>query len=67
MIVGRAANYSSEDASMNPPTIEWQPNPMRRDTIFIGAGSSATLRFVADNPGVWFLHCKFMPLQPKPV
>ncbi|KIM88113.1 Ferroxidase [Piloderma croceum F 1598] len=57
MIVGRSANYSSDNPKLNPPVVEGQPNPMRRDTIFIESGSSATLRFVADNPGVWFMHC----------
>jgi len=30
---------------------------MRRDTVQVPAGSSATLRLTADNPGVWLLHC----------
>lgn len=32
-------------------------NPLRRDTFHIPAEGSVTLRVVADNPGVWFLHC----------
>ncbi|KDN38005.1 hypothetical protein RSAG8_09778, partial [Rhizoctonia solani AG-8 WAC10335] len=32
-------------------------NPIRRDTHIIPAGSWAVLRFIADNPGVWFMHC----------
>ncbi|MBW0499229.1 hypothetical protein O181_038944 [Austropuccinia psidii MF-1] len=32
-------------------------NPIRRDTIQIPGGGSASLRFVADNPGVWLFHC----------
>lgn len=63
MIAGRAANYTSTDPTQNPPVVEGQANPMRRDTIFIEAGASATLRFVADNPGVWFMHCKFCVLH----
>ncbi|KAJ1844340.1 ferroxidase fet3, partial [Coemansia sp. RSA 2703] len=31
--------------------------PMRRDTVLIGPGQYAVLRFVADNPGVWLMHC----------
>ncbi|KAJ1719976.1 ferroxidase fet3 [Coemansia erecta] len=31
--------------------------PMRRDTILVGPGQYAVLRFVADNPGVWLMHC----------
>lgn len=56
-IVGRSANFSSTDPALNPPIKPNQPNPMRRDTIFIESGASATLRFVADNPGAWFFHC----------
>ncbi|CAE7189797.1 unnamed protein product [Rhizoctonia solani] len=32
-------------------------NPIRRDTHIIPAGTWAVLRFIADNPGVWFMHC----------
>ncbi|KAF9459177.1 laccase 1 [Collybia nuda] len=33
-------------------------NPVRRDTFNTGlAGSNATIRFVADSSGPWFLHC----------
>jgi iron transport multicopper oxidase len=56
-IVGRSANFSSTDPTQNPPIAPNQPNPMTRDTIFINAGASATLRFVADNPGGWLFHC----------
>ena len=31
--------------------------PMRRDTVIVYGGSSVTLRFVADNPGVYLFHC----------
>lgn len=56
-IVGRSQNFSSTDPTLNPPIVEGQPNPMRRDTIQIPAGQSVTLRIVADNPGSWILHC----------
>ncbi|RDW87987.1 multicopper oxidase-2 [Coleophoma cylindrospora] len=32
-------------------------NPMRRDTIMINAYGWALIRFRADNPGIWALHC----------
>ncbi|KAK7450141.1 laccase, multicopper oxidase, benzenediol:oxygen oxidorectuctase [Stygiomarasmius scandens] len=33
-------------------------NPPRRDVVSIGgAGDEVTIRFRADNPGPWFLHC----------
>jgi iron transport multicopper oxidase len=56
-IVGRAQDYTSDDPALNPPVVEGQANPIRRDTVQIPSGESATLRVVADNPGVWFLHC----------
>ncbi|KIJ61411.1 multicopper oxidase [Hydnomerulius pinastri MD-312] len=56
-IVNRADQYNSTDPALNPPLVEGQANPMRRDTVAIPAGSSVTLRVVADNPGAWLLHC----------
>eukprot|EP00475_Leptophrys_vorax_P012633 TRINITY_DN19031_c0_g1_i1.p1 TRINITY_DN19031_c0_g1~~TRINITY_DN19031_c0_g1_i1.p1 ORF type:complete len:612 (-),score=122.60 TRINITY_DN19031_c0_g1_i1:1169-3004(-) len=32
-------------------------NPVLRDTIRVPGQGYAVLRFVADNPGVWFMHC----------
>lgn len=32
-------------------------NPMRRDTVSVPAQRHIVIRFVADNPGVWALHC----------
>ncbi|KAI9629462.1 hypothetical protein KEM48_012931 [Puccinia striiformis f. sp. tritici PST-130] len=32
-------------------------NPLRRDTQVIGGGSYHVVRVLADNPGVWILHC----------
>ncbi|KAK0449587.1 Fet3 protein [Desarmillaria tabescens] len=57
MIVGRATDYTSDDPLLNPPIVEGQANPIRRDTVHIPSMGSATLRVVADNPGTWFLHC----------
>ncbi|KAG5650754.1 hypothetical protein H0H81_011166, partial [Sphagnurus paluster] len=56
-IVGRSSNYKSHNPKENPRIVEGQKNPIRRDTIQIPSGHSATLRVVADNPGVWLLHC----------
>lgn len=63
MLVGRAEDYTSDDPTLNPPVVEGQANPMRRDTVQIPSMNSATLRVVADNPGVWFLHCTLIPLH----
>ncbi|KAJ7636972.1 Fet3 protein [Roridomyces roridus] len=54
-IVERSSDYTSDDPSVI--TSANQTNPLRRDTILVESGGSATLRFVADNPGVWFFHC----------
>ncbi|KAI1499325.1 multicopper oxidase-domain-containing protein [Biscogniauxia marginata] len=32
-------------------------NPMRRDTVTVPAQSHVVIRFAADNPGLWALHC----------
>ena len=45
--------------------IKWRRKPewdlirprVLKDTIVIPAGGYLVIRFVADNPGVWFLHC----------
>ncbi|KAF5353736.1 hypothetical protein D9758_008639 [Tetrapyrgos nigripes] len=57
MIMGRAQDYTSDDPILNPPVVQNQTNPMRRDTVHIPGGEAVTLRFVADNPGAWFFHC----------
>ena len=39
--------------------LEWNLTRPRvlKDTITVPAGGYVVIRFVADNPGVWFLHC----------
>ncbi|KAA1476163.1 ferroxidase [Dentipellis sp. KUC8613] len=56
-LVGRAQDYTSDDPELNPPIVEGQANPMRRDTVQVPSMNSVTLRVVADNPGAWFFHC----------
>ncbi|KAJ2801888.1 ferroxidase fet3 [Coemansia guatemalensis] len=34
-------------------------SPLMRDTIFVPQGEYAVVRFKADNPGVWNMHCHF--------
>lgn len=36
------------------------PLPPKKDTIQIPKNGYAIVRFVADNPGYWFLHCHFL-------
>ena len=60
-IVGRSEDYTSDNATLNPPIVEGQKNPMRRDTVQVPSGTSVTLRVIADNPGAWFFHCACHP------
>ncbi|XP_061185077.1 uncharacterized protein LOC133193118 [Saccostrea echinata] len=32
-------------------------NPVRKDTLLVPMGGYAIIRIIADNPGVWFMHC----------
>ena len=41
MIVGRATNYTSSDPTLNPPIVEGQANPTRRDVVGIPPLGSA--------------------------
>ncbi|KAL2936127.1 Laccase-17 [Bienertia sinuspersici] len=34
-------------------------DPVERNTIGVPVGGWVALRFLADNPGVWFMHCHF--------
>ncbi|KAJ5724836.1 ferro-O2-oxidoreductase [Penicillium malachiteum] len=45
-------NSSNETITSNFPTY-----PARRDTLVLPPGGYFVIRFVADNPGVWFFHC----------
>ena len=62
-IVNRAQDYTSSNVTLNPPIVEGQANPMRRDTVQVPQGNSVALRIVADNPGAWMLHCVYPPLS----
>ncbi|KAK0712397.1 iron transport multicopper oxidase FET3 [Lasiosphaeria miniovina] len=49
---------SRADGGTNFPGLYSEPAvPMRRDTVIVYAGTSATLRFVASNPGINLFHC----------
>lgn len=45
--------YNSGQISSN--TVD----PPRQDTVVVPASGYVVIRFVANNPGVWFLHCHF--------
>jgi iron transport multicopper oxidase len=51
-LINRAGNEP-----MWPGTYSTAPAPMRRDTIIIYPGTGATIRFVANNPGIQLFHC----------
>jgi iron transport multicopper oxidase len=50
--VGEGIYDASKAAESNK-----NPNPPRRDTVIIPGKGFAVLRFRADNPGVWLMHC----------
>jgi len=53
-IVGWGPGYYAS----SPNVTTWNlDNPMRRDTVTVPAFSHVVLRFPADNPGMWALHC----------
>ena len=46
-----------QNASLPHTKVTVRENPMRRDTVIIPNGGSVTIRFRADNPGAWIMHC----------
>ncbi|KAE8212202.1 hypothetical protein CF327_g4124 [Tilletia walkeri] len=56
-IVHKSMDVTSDDPMVNPPFDPNQTNPIRRDTVTIHSAGSATIRFRADNPGAWLMHC----------
>lgn len=48
---------SSDIMGYNGDTSKMPSSPMRRDTWMVADMGYTVLRFVANNPGVWFLHC----------
>ncbi|KAJ7598653.1 Fet3 protein [Mycena floridula] len=56
-IHGHTFQIVGRSSSGTPQVQEGQLNPIRRDTIQIPGGHSATLRVVMDNPGTWLFHC----------
>ena len=52
-LVTRAPSVYGYDGDTN----KMSPVPMGRDTWIVAAAGYTVLRFIADNPGAWFLHC----------
>ncbi|KAK3686179.1 conidial pigment biosynthesis oxidase Abr1/brown 1 [Podospora appendiculata] len=46
-----------EGGALWPALVNTPQYPMRRDTIVVYGGSSVTIRFIADNPGINLFHC----------
>ncbi|XBJ00492.1 hypothetical protein VPH35_020378 [Triticum aestivum] len=42
---------------VNDPTRFNLVDPVERNTVGVPAGGWVAIRFLADNPGVWFMHC----------
>ncbi|XP_035546651.1 laccase-1 [Juglans regia] len=53
-IVG--SGFGNFDAIKDPKNYNLV-NPPERNTVAVPAGGWAAIRFNADNPGVWFIHC----------
>ncbi|KAI1136965.1 putative multicopper oxidase [Hypoxylon sp. FL0543] len=57
---GAQVVINSKDAMEHPWHLHttWNlANPMRRDTVTVPPETHVVLRFAADNPGLWALHC----------
>ncbi|XP_047330524.1 laccase-17-like [Impatiens glandulifera] len=53
-VVGRGfGNYNPSNDSKNFNLVD----PVERNTIGVPTGGWVAIRFLADNPGVWFMHC----------
>ncbi|CAN1297124.1 LAC17 [Linum perenne] len=51
-VVGQGfGNYDSSTAKLN------LVDPVERNTVGVPPGGWVAIRFIADNPGVWFMHC----------
>ncbi|ROW05770.1 hypothetical protein VMCG_05264 [Cytospora schulzeri] len=51
-------NNNNNNTTTTAAATTWNlANPLRRDTFTVPAQSHVVIRFLADNPGVWVLHC----------
>lgn len=57
-VIARSDEGDEEDSLIyDPDTLEFPEHPMMRDTVEVLPNGYMAIRFVADNPGVWFFHC----------
>lgn len=53
-----SSSSSRLSSAAKTATTTWNlDNPLRRDTFTVPAESHIVIRFRADNPGIWVLHC----------
>lgn len=45
------------DGPWTPAKERLSKNPILRDTATVNAGSYLVVRFLANNPGTWIMHC----------
>ena len=58
LVPGRRKHKRHPDtARTQARDIEYPAVPMRRDTWTIAPNGETRIRFIADNPGAWLLHC----------
>ncbi|KAJ8452613.1 hypothetical protein Cgig2_004949 [Carnegiea gigantea] len=55
-VVGQG--FGSFDPKKDPPNYNLV-DPVERNTVAVPSGGWSAVRFKADNPGVWFMHCHF--------
>jgi len=53
-VVSKGTPYSG---NYNPSTATIQLDTVKRDVVLVPQNSYVVIRLVADNPGVWFMHC----------
>ncbi|PRQ34175.1 putative laccase [Rosa chinensis] len=55
-VVGQG--FGNFDANRDPSSFNIV-NPVERNTVGVPSGGWVAIRFLADNPGVWLMHCHF--------
>ncbi|XP_046753251.1 laccase-1-like [Diprion similis] len=56
-VMSMGSNYTSGVKTLKSQTNSY--NPPRKDTVSVPSGGYTTVRFRADNPGIWLMHCHF--------
>jgi iron transport multicopper oxidase len=56
-LIDRSIEYDNPVSYDSSNHSQFPAIPMRRDTVVVRPNGNFVLRFIADNPGVWFFHC----------